>query len=93
MLTDIALQNKYEKLLPNLDEHAARLYLGSEAESLGRGGKQRVSRLAKVSRVRINRGIKELNNQSDLEQSGASHRIRKTGGGRKKLEQTNIGLV
>ena len=60
METDIALQLKYHKLLPNLDEQTARLYLASEAEILGRGGKQRVSRLAKVSRVRINKGIVAL---------------------------------
>ncbi|KAA6324279.1 hypothetical protein EZS27_026370, partial [termite gut metagenome] len=47
-------------LLPHLDEHTARLYLGSEALSLGRGGKQKVSRLAGVSRVRIDKGIEEL---------------------------------
>jgi len=69
------------------------LYLASEAESLGRGGKQRVSRLAKVSRVRIDKGIQELNNQSLLEQSDDNHRIRKVGGGRKKLKEINSKLV
>ena len=61
METDTILQKKYEKLLPILNEQTARLYLASEAESLGRGGKQRVARLAKVSRVRIDKGIAELN--------------------------------
>ena len=69
------------------------MYLASEAESLGRGGKQRVSRLAKVSRVRIDKGIRELNNQSLLEQSDENHRIRKVGGGRKKLKEINSKLV
>lgn len=93
METDISLQKKYEKLLPILNESTARLYLASEAESLGRGGKQRVSRLAKVSRVRIDKGIQELNNQSLLEQSDENHRIRKVGGGRKKLKEINSKLV
>ena len=93
METDISLQKKYEKLLPILNESTARLYLASEAESLGRGGKQRVSRLAKVSRVRIDKGIQELNNQSLLEQSDDNHRIRKVGGGRKKLKEINSKLV
>lgn len=93
MQTDESLQKKYEKLLPNLDEHASRLYLGSEAESLGRGGKQRVSRLAKVSRVRINKGIKELADQTALKEGVAKPRIRKAGGGRKKLQEINSELV
>jgi len=93
METDIALQKKYEKILPILNEHTARLYLASEAESLGRGGKQRVSRLAKVSRVRINKGIQELNNQSLLEENDDNQRIRKVGGGRKKLKEINSKLV
>lgn len=93
METDISLQKKYEKLLPILNESTARLYLASEAESLGRGGKQRVSRLAKVSRVRIDKGIQELNNPSLLEQSDDNHRIRKVGGGRKKLKEINSKLV
>ena len=93
METDISLQKKYEKLLPILNESTARLYLASEAESLGRGGKQRVSRLAKVSRVRIDRGIQELNSRSSLEQSDGNTRIRKVGGGRKKLKELNSKLV
>ena len=93
METDISLQKKYEKLLPILNESTARLYLASEAESLGRGGKQRVSRLAKVSRVRIDKGIQELNSRSSLEQSDGNARIRKVGGGRKKLKEINSKLV
>lgn len=92
METDIELQKKYEKLLPILNEHTARLYLASEAESLGRGGKQRVSRLAKVSRVRINKGIKELN-KPILKENEDFDRIRKVGGGRKKLKEINSKLV
>jgi len=92
METDIVLQKKYEKLLPILNEHTTRLYLASEAESLGRGGKQRVSRLAKVSRVRINKGIKELNDPI-LKENEDPNRIRKVGGGRKKLKEINSKLV
>lgn len=93
METDIALRIKYAKLLPNLDEQTARLYLASEAESLGRGGKQRVSRLAKVSRVRINKGILELNKISVSGKQDSPQRIRKAGGGRKKHKELQLGLV
>jgi len=48
----------YKKIsaeLPHLDDKATRLYLGSEAGILGRGGKQRVAKLAWVSRVIIDK--------------------------------------
>ncbi len=93
MELDIVLQKKYEKFLPILNEQTARLYLASEAESLGRGGKQRVSRLAKVSRVRIDKGILELNSQKKTEKINENQRIRKVGGGRKKLKEINSKLV
>ncbi len=60
MLSDAVLQKKYASLLPHLNERSARLYLGSEAQSMGRGGKQKVAKLAGVSRVRIDKGIVEL---------------------------------
>jgi hypothetical protein len=52
MYSDDVLQKKFKSILPHLNENAARLYLGSEAQILGRGGKQRVAKLAGVSRVR-----------------------------------------
>ena len=93
METDISLQQKYTKLLPYLDEQTSRLYLASEAEILGRGGKQRVSRLAKVSRVRINKGIAELNKISNSDGLKEPRRVRKTGGGRKKHKELQLGLL
>ncbi len=43
MFSDEELNKKFRLILPHLNEHAARLYLGSEAQILGRGGKQRVA--------------------------------------------------
>ncbi len=39
MFTDDALQKKYQAILPHLNEQTTRLYLASEAQTLGRGGK------------------------------------------------------
>jgi hypothetical protein len=50
MFSDDELHKKFQLILPYLNEQATRLYLGSEAQILGRGGKQRVSKLAGVSR-------------------------------------------
>ena len=38
MQSDILLKNKYDLLLPHLNEKQKRLYLASEVIALGRGG-------------------------------------------------------
>jgi len=44
--TEEALAAKFPVLLPHLDERQRRLYLGSEARSLGHGGVEAVARAA-----------------------------------------------
>ena len=72
-----------EEMLPHLDEKQKRLYLGSEAKKLGRGGKSIISRLSKVSRPTIIRGCKELEGSLEAQNNLIKTRIK--GGGRKKL--------
>lgn len=79
MTADIKLSEKINSFLPRLDERLGRIYLASEALSLGHGGKQKIARIAKVSRTRIDRGIADIA-ESMATESG----IRKPGGGRKK---------
>ncbi|MFO7656449.1 MAG: ISAzo13 family transposase [Bacteroidales bacterium] len=93
MIRDIDLENKYKTILPYMNEQTARLYLGSEALSLGRGGKQRVSKLAGVSRVRIDKGIAELALGKGKEKVEATQKIRKPGGGRKRHKEKQQGLL
>lgn len=93
MQQDDILKLKYEKILPNLNEQTTRLYLGSEAESLGRGGKSLVSKLTGVSRVRIDKGISELNTQKAAVSLENKPKIRKAGGGRKKLQDSQAGIL
>jgi hypothetical protein len=38
MFSNDELHKKFKLILPHLNEQAARLYLGSEAQILGRGG-------------------------------------------------------
>ena len=84
------LQEKYDLLLPHLDEKSRRLYLSSEAIGLGRGGKSIISRLTKISRVTLTSGTKELR----LDQTGQHEKgIRKKGGGRKKASALDRTLV
>jgi len=92
METDAILKKKFDSILPYLDEHTARLYLGSEAISIGRGGKQKVSKIAGVSRVRIDKGIAELASKN-VNKVVEDQKIRKSGGGRKLAKESQQGLL
>lgn len=93
MFNDDVLQKKFRAMLPHLNEQTARLYLGSEAQILGRGGKQRVAKLAGVSRVRIDKGIAELASGEVVKEDSSSPKIRKPGGGRKQHKESQSGLM
>jgi hypothetical protein len=82
------MQVRVDRLLPHLDERQRRLFLGAEAESLGPGGAELVARAAGVSRQMVTAGIAEL--QAGAEPLG---RARRPGGGRKKVEDNDPGLV
>ena len=76
-------------LLPLLNESQKRLYIAEKAISLGRGGVSYLSRLTGISRTTITKGIRELQSGIDSEQATS---IRRGGGGRKPLEQTDPQL-
>jgi len=59
-MTEEKIKQDFSLLLPFLDERTTRLYVATLALSIGRGGKKIVSKSLKISRVRINNGIKEL---------------------------------
>ena len=64
-----------------LGERALRLWCASEARALGYGGKEIVHEATGVSRPTINKGLRELDEPFLLE----NDRVRRNGGGRKKL--------
>jgi transposase len=78
------------KLLPRLNERDRRLALGAEARSWGHGGIEEVHRATGMARSTIKRGMRDLD---DEEGSGATGRIRASGGGRKTAEVANPELV
>ena len=82
------LAAKFAVLLPQLDERQRRLLLGAEAQALGRGGIARVAAAAGVSSPTVTRGLAEV-------RAGATGegRVRKPGGGRKSLTETDPGLL
>ncbi len=82
------LAAKLAVVLPQLDERQRRLLLGAEARALGRGGIARVAVAAGVSRPTVTRGVAEVKAGGT-----ADGRVRKPGGGRKSLTETDPGLV
>jgi len=83
-----AVARKAASLWSHLDERQRRLVLGAEARELGRGGVSVVARAAGVSAETVAKGLRELD-------SGAAPtgRVRRPGGGRKPLTETDPGLA
>jgi len=69
--------------MPLLNEKQLRRYLGSEAEAIGHGGIELISKISGKSRNTIVAGIKENKTQKEKH----PNRIRKPGGGRKNLKE------
>ncbi len=78
-----------ELLLPLLDERARRLVLGAVARAVGDGGVTAVARVAGASWQTVADGAAELGSGQVAE----AGRVRRPGGGRKKLAESDPGLV
>ncbi len=92
-MLDQAEATKIKKILPFLNEAQKRLYLASEAETLGHGGISAISEAVGVSRMTITTGMKELNEGKYEGVPGEKgQRIRKEGAGRKSIEETQPGI-
>jgi transposase len=89
-MIDEKAAKRIQKIVPILDENQKRMYLAAEAKSLGRGGISQISEVLGVSRNTIAAGIKELSGAVERAPAG---RIRKEGGGRKSIEQTQPGIM
>ena len=85
----ISIEEKWRDTLPELNEKQKRYYAAREAKAYGFGGVTAFSRATGMNRDTINQGIKELESGNTLQ----GDRIRRPGGGRKKLEQHQPGLT
>jgi len=85
------LQEKFEMLKPHLNEKQRRLYAASEAIYGEHGIKGDVSRATGVSYREIRRGLKELQEPPSV--GVARGGIRKEGGGRKKITETDQKII
>lgn len=89
-MEELKLQQQYDTLYGIFNEKQWRIYVALEALRLGSGGSSKVSRLAGVSRTTIRKGVKEVEG-GDTYRPG--DRIRKIGGGRKKVSDTDTTLL
>ena len=79
---------RFESIKASLNEKSTRLWAAAEAKAYGRGGVALVVKITKMSNRTIHRGLKELEHLSSTD----NERIRKKGGGRKKITETAPGI-
>lgn len=78
------------KLFATLNEAQARWFVAREVMALGRGGLKTMAELTDMSKPTILRGLRELRQREPLNLTG---RVRSVGGGRKRLETNDPGVV
>ncbi len=88
MESETAVAARFSALAPHLNERQKRLWVGAEARVWGRGGVSAVARATGVSRPTIYKALAEL-----AEPPVAAGRVRRAGGGRKRLSQTDPELA
>ncbi len=76
-------------VLSQLNESQSRWYVAREAINHGRGGIRLMNEITGMSRTTIIKGIKELKGKS----LGLKNRIRRAGGGRKRIEEMDSRLI
>lgn len=87
------IKEEFKDISYSLDERRIRLWCAAKARTYnrvyGRGGVMAVHKATKVSRPRIYYGLKEIQREGTLERE----RVRKPGGGRKKLTEQQVGIL
>lgn len=102
-----AIEKRIKTIMPLLDERQKRIYLAAEAEALGWGGMGYVSRIANVDKDTLTAGKKDIQALRNSQPAGKEPfpksdavsptsmkgRVRKQGGGRKNITETQPGIV
>jgi hypothetical protein len=87
MIDETAIRRRYEAMCCRLDERERRLFVAAEARAAGYGGVSAVARATGIARSTIDRGLK------DLEAFDCVRKVRRPGGGRLLLTQTDPTLL
>jgi hypothetical protein len=88
LTTDQIIKIRIDSVLPFLNELQRRQYLGAEAQSIGWGGKSKISQLSGICRSSIARGMEEIKQKKVF-----TSRLRQNGGGRKKSSEKYPNLL
>ena len=88
-----SVRRKFAALQPVLDERARRQWAAAESLELGWGGISAVAEATGMSRVTITTGIGELKARQRSRRREEPAYIRRPGGGRKQLIETDTGLM
>ena len=84
-------ERRWLKVFRTLNEFQARLFAADKALDLGRGGMSRLAALTGLSRTTITKAVEELESGAKLVNPGEG-RVRRVGGGRKKVESVDPGV-
>jgi Rhodopirellula transposase DDE domain len=87
------IRKKYEAMKPELDERSRRRWAAIEARAIGWGGISAVSAATGMSSRTIRRGLEELKKPVEQSQNDGARRVRKPGGGRKRLIDYDPTLI
>ena len=82
----VAYHRAINRVMAELDERSRRLFAGIVARQQGHGGVQQVADITGLSRMTVRRGLRE----SERAQAASSDRIRRPGGGRKRVEKKRL---
>jgi hypothetical protein len=89
VIDESAIRQRFEALFPVLDERGLRRFAAAEAKAAGHGGVSAVMRVTGLARSTIGRGLRELRGERTI----ISDRVRRPGGGRKLLIETDASLL
>jgi len=89
VIDEVAIGERFRAMAGELNERQRRLWAAAEARSAGRGGIAAVARATGMAVETIRAGIRELESGETLERG----RVRRPGGGRKPLTETDPTLL
>src|SRR4051812_30413335 len=87
------IRRKFDALGPVMDERMRRQWAAAEAAELGWGGVSLVAGATGLSRTTITAGLRELRQRAEQPDAPVPTRIRRPGGGPKRLTETDPGLL
>jgi hypothetical protein len=87
------IRRKFRALGPVVDERSRRQWAAAEAQALGYGGVSAVSRATGLARDTIRAGVRELDHRRQHPAEAPSRRVRRSGGGRKPIGESDPAIV